>query len=69
MREWKIPLFFLFTILHCISVCSPEQRKRRKKPQIWPVSTLPVKYPASAYSAELQRAKSKERGEEKRWRQ
>ncbi len=33
-REWKIPLLFIFYLLLCINVCSPEQRKQRKSPDL-----------------------------------
>lgn len=39
-----------------------QSRGSQEKTQIWPLSTLPAKYPASAYFPEYQWAKSKERG-------
>jgi len=48
------------SIFSSISVFVAQSRGSKEKTQTWPLSTLPAKYPASAFFPEYQWAKSKE---------
>lgn len=66
----EIPLPFFSSISCSVSVfvalsrgsCKKKKREKKRKSQIWPLSTVPAESPASAYFQVFQRAETEEQG-------